>query len=54
MTLQLGNCFECYLNLHPASEVVPKEVGSDGVQHVHLIRLEGDCLLIEVIPEVHI
>ena len=38
------------LDLHPAAEVVPEEVGGDGVEHVHLIRLEGDCLLVEVVP----
>ena len=46
--------WECDLNLHPASEIVPEEVGGDGVQHVHLVRLEGDRLLIEVIPGIHI
>ena len=42
------------LDLHPAAEVVPEEVGGDGVEHVHLVRLEGDRLLVEVIPEIHI
>ena len=38
------------LDLHPAAEVVPEEVGGDGVEHVHLVRLEGDRLLVEVVP----
>ena len=38
------------LDLHPAAEVVPEEVGGDGVEHVHLVRLEGDSLLVEVVP----
>ena len=38
------------LDLHPAAEVVPEEVGGDGVEHVHLVRLEGDCLLVKVVP----
>ena len=31
-----GISYRRYLDLHPASEVVTQEVGSDGVQHVHL------------------
>ena len=38
------------LDLHPAAEVVPEEVGGDGVEHVHLVRLESDRLLVEVVP----
>ena len=40
------------LDLHPAAEVVPQEVGGDRVEHVHLVRLEGDRLLVEVVPGV--
>ena len=38
------------LDLHPAAEVVPEEVSGDRVEHVHLVRLEGDRLLVEVVP----
>ena len=39
------------LDLHPAAEVVPEEVGGDGVEHVHLVRLERHSLLVKVVPE---
>ena len=39
-----------YLYLHPATEVIPKEICSDWVQHVNLVGLEGDSLLVEVVP----
>ena len=38
------------LDLHPAAEVVPEEVGGDGVEHVHLVRLERHRLLVKVVP----
>ncbi len=38
------------LDLHPALEVVPEEVGGDGVQHVHLERSKGHRLLVVVVP----
>ena len=41
------------LNLHPTSEIVSQEVCCDWVQHVDLIRLESDCLLVVVVPGKH-
>merc|ERR1719507_2346928 len=38
------------LYLHPASQVVTKEVRRHWVQHVHLVRFEGDGFLVEVVP----
>ena len=38
------------LDLHPAAEVVPEEVGGDRVEHVHLVRLERHGLLVKVVP----
>ena len=38
------------LNLHPALQIVAKEIGGDSMQHVHLERSEGHRLLVEIVP----
>lgn len=38
------------LDLHPALQVVAKEIGSNRVQHIHLEWSEGHRLFVEVVP----
>ena len=47
----LANGTFIYLNLHPASKIVSKEICGHGVKHINLIWTECYSFFIEIIPK---